>query len=532
MAYGSLIFPPVSTKFIIPLAGAEDRDAAVIGPKAMSLARLIGLGLPVPEAVCVSTAAYRAHLSSHGLRDTIRTALTGFANVRTEPAPSELARLRDAIIEAPLSQELTTEVRTFLPALGGGPVAVRSSATKEDGGDLSFAGQHDSILGVRSDAECLAAIKQCWASLWTDRAYAYRARNGIDHFDVEMAVILQLLIPADVSGVIFTADPVTGSRDRITIEGGFGLGEAVVSGRITPDRFELSRDDLAVRRREIATKTVEFVLDDDGSVQERALAAARADEPCVDDVTAARLGKLGLKAEKAFGFPVDLEWAMYDEEFYLLQARPITTIKHRESIEDRWVWTDANTGEVLPDVMTPMTCSVIMPLVDRLFSVMVGLLGADLTSVPVFGVIAGRVYFNLNTFAALGRHVPGISERTMEELFGGSQDEAIAKGLIEIADEDIPDLKIRWWTAIVRLPRMVASLFTLSPKRGNQFVARVSRDTDDICRAQWRSLDDKQVLDRTRRVLDGIVEDVGFVVLAVGLVYTGSTSGVISAATR
>lgn len=509
-------------RLIIPLAAAEDGDAAAIGPKARGLARMIQLGLPVPEAFCVSSAAYREHLRENGLRGQIEEALAGLEDVHGGRENGALARVRKAIIEAPLAARLGQELKAFVPALGEGPVAVRSSATKEDLDDRSFAGQYDSIIGVTGDAECGEALKKCWASLWTDRAWAYRNRDGIDHLEVEMAVIMQMLIPAEVSGVLFTADPLTRAPDRITIECGYGLGEAVVSGRITPDRIVLERDGLKVCERQIAEQTFELIWEDTSGVGERSIDPPRSTEPCLDERRARSLARLGLKAEKAFGMPLDLEWVTYDGELYLVQARPITTAAPEKTWEDRQVWTNANAGEVMPDVMSPMTSSLLMPLVRRLFTVMGNWAGADLSEAPICGVIAGRVYFNLNVFAGLARRVPVLGKRSMAELLGGRQDAAAALGEIELADEDIPNLDFRWWKAAVRLPRLLLGFITSSPARGRRFLERAGEETEAQWRSEWRTLGDRELLDRARAITDSIIQIDGILFLAIGVVYTMS----------
>ena len=223
--------------------------------------------------------------------------------------------------------------------------AVRSSATAEDLPGRSFAGQYDSHLGVAAPDECVAAIKACWASLWSDRAYEYREKNGIDHLAVDMAVIVQKLVRAEASGVLFTADPVSGARDRIVIESAFGLGEAVVGGRVSPDRVVVAKDELRVVESTVSRKTVEIVprraeglsaaaqagdqparhrrfgqpvcrrtgrrrVPGRRGTVERPVEAERAQMPAVDEVTALRLAVLGARIEKEFGCPQDVEWAV------------------------------------------------------------------------------------------------------------------------------------------------------------------------------------------------------------------------------
>ena len=186
-------------RLVIPLAAIGDGDAAEVGAKAWNLARMLRAGLPVPEGFCVTATAYRQHV------------------------------LTDAPRQAAVSAALAREIQQQLDTLGDTPLAVRSSATAEDLPDHSFAGQHDSFLGVRR-ADCLERIGQCWASLWNERAYAYRQERGYESTDCAMAVVVQEMVPARASGVMFSVDPMRGDSDRIIIEATWGLGEGLVGG--------------------------------------------------------------------------------------------------------------------------------------------------------------------------------------------------------------------------------------------------------------------------------------------------------------
>jgi pyruvate,water dikinase len=507
---------------VIPLDAIRGRDAPSVGAKAANLARMIRFGLPVPPGLCVTGAAYREHVNADRVRSRLQAALAGLGPTSPAKRRAHLADVRSAIVKAPVSSSLRAQLREHRRALGDVPLAVRSSATDEDAPDRSFAGQHDSCLGVVGEAECLQAVKQCWASLWNDRAFEYRRKLATDHLEAVMAVIVQTLVPAEAAGVVFTADPITGQSGWLIIEGGFGLGEPIVSGKAAPDRIVLNKDDLAVSQRTIANKTRQVLLDAKGRVQERAVPPEKAQRPCLEDAVARRLAELALKAEHAFGFPLDLEWAAAGDMVYLLQARPVTTGAAAKSWEDRQVWTNANAGEVLPDVMTPVTESVLIPVVRRLFSTIGGWLGVNLDEVDLFGVIAGRVYFNLNTFAGFGQRVPVLRNRSMSELLGGRQDAAIALGQIEIPQDAIPDLDVSWLRAAVRLPRVLLGFLSHSPRRGQRFVDRAGRDTEAMWQSQWRSLEDGELRDRLTAIINTIADPDGFLYLGVGVVYAMS----------
>jgi pyruvate,water dikinase len=201
----------------------------------------------VPPCFFVTTAAFRGHLDAGDLHSQIDSLLDELGS-ESDRTQSVLEEIRRIIIRSPLDEDLRGQITSAYGRLGTTAIAVRSSATAEDLPGHSFAGQYETILGVTSLEQCLDAIRRCWASLWTERAFEYRRRNGIDHRQVEMAVIVQQQIEPDAAGVAFTIDPL-GSSSRIVIEACAGLGEALVSGRVQPDRFILRKKNIEVIRQ-------------------------------------------------------------------------------------------------------------------------------------------------------------------------------------------------------------------------------------------------------------------------------------------
>jgi phosphohistidine swiveling domain-containing protein len=422
-------------------------EKGLIGPKAASLCTLRRLRLRIPPCFFVTTAAFKRHLDADGLRSQLRM-------------PQErLEEIRKDIVRLPMAEDLREEITSAYHRLGAGVVAVRSSATAEDLPGHSFAGQYETILGVTSQEECLDAVKRCWASLWTERAYEYRRRNGIDHGQVEMAVIVQEQIEPDAAGVAFSLDPIKGSRSRIVIEACAGLGEALVSGRVQPDRFILRKKDLGLIRQEMS-----------------------GDEPSMDLRSAQRLARCVRRIERKLGNPQDVEWAIRDGRIWFLQARPITAIPMPKSWEDRQVWSNTNTGEVVPDVMTPVTWSMIQLLFQPLFRSFLRLVGVDANRAPVAGLVAGRVYFNVNTALAAGRPF-GLGPDNVarfEGVFGGDHMREYRLGQIDISEEDLPDMGFCWPGYILSWPRIVYDLLTHSPKRGQKARARLKVRNDAL----------------------------------------------------
>ncbi|EMY36074.1 pyruvate phosphate dikinase PEP/pyruvate- binding protein, partial [Arthrobacter crystallopoietes BAB-32] len=242
----------MAEQIIGTLADFGARDLAAAGGKGANLGELVRAGFPVPPGFVVTTAAYRLLLDQAGLGTELERLLAapdsrraggvrGRAAEHQGPAGVNGARIRTVFAAAAVPAQLQDRIAAAYRDLGGGPVAVRSSATAEDLPGAAFAGQQDTFLDVEGEAALIRAVADCWASLWTDRAIAYRARNGIDPHEVAIAVVVQRMVPAAAAGVLFTANPVTGERSELVVEAAAGLGEAVVSGQVTPDSYVLDR---------------------------------------------------------------------------------------------------------------------------------------------------------------------------------------------------------------------------------------------------------------------------------------------------
>jgi pyruvate,water dikinase len=483
----------------MPLGAGRLKDVPRIGGKAAQLGELIAAGLPVPSGFVVTTDACQHFMQSdpriaHWLGVLERCDHRDPAALRA--AAEEVRQQLSAIV---VPGAVADAIAAALVPVPGGAWAVRSSATVEDLPEASFAGQHDSFLNMRGCDAVLAAVKRCWLSLFSERAISYRGRKGIAPGRAQMAVIVQELIAADAAGVMFTTDPAGGNSDSILIEAAFGLGETVVQGKVAPDRVEVSRSRLRVVRRDTGLKRVQIVAAKDG-VCEELLPAGKASAPVLDDDTAARLAWLGLEVERLLGGPLDIEWGLCRGDLWLLQARAVTTLPQarESSFEDRQVWTNANAGEVLPDVVTPVTWSLVRLFACDLLDGVSRVCGIRIKFEQALGLIAGRAYFNFNTICALGRRVPGAKDRGMEYLMGGHQDSMVALKQIRISEADLPRIKIRWWKAAVGLPAVVVRFLFYSPRRGNATVDKVRRFNEDLARIEPGLLSDAELLAATR----------------------------------
>lgn len=306
---------------VVDLADIGPDALARVGGKALNLGRMIRAGLPVPDGFCVTTAAYDTVVG-----DQLTTLTTALAAADSDER-SRLAELaRRMVTQAPVPDELAAAITACYVSLGVDvPVAVRSSATAEDLPGASFAGQQDTYLNVVGAESVLAATRRCWASLWTERAVSYRATQGIDHAGVSLAVVVQRLVDAEVAGVMFTANPVTGSRRQLVIDASPGLGESVVSGAVNPDRFVLDAASGQTVEQRLGDRTTAVSSVAGGGT--RTIDLAPTHEPCLHPEQLAALTGLARQVAGVYDLPQDTEWAIdAGGTAWLTQARPITTL--------------------------------------------------------------------------------------------------------------------------------------------------------------------------------------------------------------
>jgi phosphoenolpyruvate synthase/pyruvate phosphate dikinase len=329
-----------------------------VGGKALGLGRLLQHAADVPPGFVVTTDAYRDWVAVRGLeRDLERMLQVATDHVGQAAASRDIQALFE---RAELPDDLAGEVGRAYAELDPGPgplVAVRSSATAEDTAEASFAGQQETYLGVRGIESVTRHIARCWASLFTPQAISYRQRLGVPSSAVAMAVLVQRMVHAEVSGVMLTVDPVTGDRSQIAIEAALGLGQPVVGGELTPDRYSVDKVTLEIRSRTIVAQPFADRLDPaGGGVRRDELPEAEAGASCLTDAEVVRLAEIGKRTEQALGGSVDMEWALGPgpegpRHLYLLQARPET------------VWSVREAEPVAPPATTA---------VDRMVSMMLG----------------------------------------------------------------------------------------------------------------------------------------------------------------
>ena len=375
-----------------------------VGGKGMSLAKLTRAGLPVPGGFHVTTEAYRQFVTANDLQPKIIDALR-MVDIAI-PASLETAShsiyelFEHSHIPAEVSDAIVDAYQAFEDHHA--VVAVRSSATAEDLPDASFAGQQETFLNIHGVDEVLDAVKDCWASLWTARAIAYRIQNRIDQNTVALAVVVQKLVFADAAGILFTANPITGKRDEAVINAAWGLGEAIVGGAVTPDTITVSKPKGKVIHRETTEKQVMTIRTEQGT-QEQPVPDSLRKKPVLSDGQAARLARLGIQIEELYGMPMDIEWTLAAGKFAIVQARPITSLPEAPlewtlPAVDAIVMARGSFAEFVPDPVSPLFATLAVPIArDATQKMMMDLIGIKDKDNYLFEVVNGYVYVGIKS---------------------------------------------------------------------------------------------------------------------------------------
>ena len=325
-----------------PFERLSRADVDYAGGKGANLGELTAAGFPVPGGFVVGAPAYAAFCDGNGLRRRIEERLAAIDVDDTEQLERAAAEVRELVEAEPLPAELAAAIGDAYDGLARAagdpetPVAVRSSATAEDTESASFAGMNETLLNVRGREAVLDAVRRCWSSLFGARTIYYRAKRGFGQADMDIAVVVQRQISSARSGVMFTIDPASGATDRLIVEGAFGLGESVVSGSVSPDRYVVGKDKLAILRREVRRKELTIEPNRDGGTTTRELGEHEAERPVLSDEEVQRVADLGVRIEAHYGAPQDTEWAVDPKgAIWMLQSRPVTAIGGEPLAEPR-----------------------------------------------------------------------------------------------------------------------------------------------------------------------------------------------------
>jgi pyruvate,water dikinase len=315
--------------------GLDDRPK--VGGKGGSLGELHRAGISVPPGFVVRTEAFEGFIAALERRAPVRACVAGLAADELDGMRAVAGELRTRIEEAPLPADLQQEIRDAYGRLGESgltpSVAVRSSATTEDAADASFAGLQDTYLWVAQADLVMGKIRSCWASLYSPESLSYRRRLAIAESTVAMAVVVQTMVDARTAGVMFTRSPVSGDRSVITIEAAWGLGSALVSGEVTPDRWVVGKITGEISVRDISDKAIRHAQSPAGGVEELAVEQSLRREPCLSDEELQSLRAIGRQVERHYGRPQDIEWAIdrHTREILLLQSRPETVWSNKDN---------------------------------------------------------------------------------------------------------------------------------------------------------------------------------------------------------
>jgi rifampicin phosphotransferase len=392
--------------YVLGFQEIDQTQVAVVGGKGARLGELSRIeGIRVPAGFCVTTDAFQRIMAEAPSIDDQLDRLS-----RLKPDDREAIRalslgVRRTLEGIAIPDDLAAAITRALARLGEqAACAVRSSATAEDLPTASFAGQQDTYLNVMGPAAILQHVSRCWASLFTERAVTYRLRNGFDHRKVHMAVVVQQMVFPQAAGILFTADPVTGNRKVASVEASFGLGEALVSGLVNADVYKV-RDGEVVAKT-VATKQLAIHASPEGGTQEQAIEPERQEQPALTDAQVVRLVELGRRIEACFGRPQDIEWCLVDDDFQIVQSRPITTLFPipASGDEENHVYVSVGHQQMMTDPMKPLGLSVWQLTTPRPMSEAGGRLFVDVTQ--ILGSPASRA----GLLEALGKSDPLIRD--------------------------------------------------------------------------------------------------------------------------
>ena len=401
--------------YVLGFQEIDQTQMAIVGGKGAHLGELSRIeGVRVPAGFCVTTDAFRRIMAEAPSIDERLDRLSRLNPGDREAIRTLSAEIRRTLEGIAIPDDLAAAITLALARLGEqAAYAVRSSATAEDLPAASFAGQQDTYLNIVGPAAILQHISRCWASLFTERAVTYRLRNGFDHRKVHMAVVVQQMVLPEAAGILFTADPVTSNRKVASVEANFGLGEALVSGLVNADAYKVREGEVVAKA--IATKQRAIRALPAGGTQEQAIDPARQEQPALTDAQAVRLAQLGRRIEAHFGRPQDIEWCLADDEFQVVQSRPITTLFPIPAAGDRenHVYVSVGHQQMMTDPMKPLGLSLF-----------------QLTALPPMHEAGGRLFVDVTE----GLASPASRAGLLEVL--GKSDPLIRDALQTILERD------------------------------------------------------------------------------------------------
>jgi len=411
--------------YVLDLEEIDQTQAALVGGKAAHLGELSRIeGIRVPAGFCVTTTAFQRIVAEGLSLDEPLDRLSHLKPQDREAIGGLSAEIRRTIEGIVMPDDLATAITRALTRLGEQDAyVVRSSATAEDLPDASFAGQQDTYLNVITPRSVVEHVKRCWASLFTHRAVSYRLRNGIDHRSISMAVVVQRMVSPHAAGILFTADPITGNRKVASVEATFGLGEALVSGLVNADVYKVRDGEIVART--IATKRLAIEASPAGGTRQHTIAPERQQQPVLPDAHVVRLEQLGRQIEAHFGCPQDVEWCLDQNDFQIVQSRPITTLFPIPAAADgqNHVYVSVGHQQMMTDAMKPLGISV-----------------RQLTAATPMHEAAGRVFVDVSRSLASSAGRAGLLSvlGKSDPLIGDALQTIIDRGFIPLLPDGEP----------------------------------------------------------------------------------------------
>ena len=488
--------PQTAASLVLGLDEVGDGQRAAVGGKAANLAILFRAGMPVPRSFCVTTAAFDQFLASFAGRTRLSELLSRGSTARIDQLAELSREAQSCLAPSVVPPAVRDAVLAAWRELGDGrSCAVRSSATVEDAPERSFAGQFESLLNVRGAEALLEAIKSCWLSLFSERALVYLARQRVPVEKVKMAVLVQEMVAAEFSGVAFSADPLSGATNRLVVEWVPGLGDVLVQGTREPKRMVIEKKTRRVLERGHASDLL-------------------------PETVQGHLLELAVQAERLFGTPQDIEWACRDGEAWLLQARPITTLRPSTEAEVE-IWSNLNAVENMPDVLTPLMWSLLDYILHRHLGPLLKIAGVDPVSERGLGLVAGRVYMNVGVVLKILRCLPGFRRDRLAWLMGGHQD-ALMDALERQSGAASPSLRVRI-AALLRVMQLAAGFLWVAQWRsGRACLAWLTAWADRFAQLDCQQLSADELFGRLNSVEADLLRHLPVPVLfGSGLIFHG-----------
>ena len=377
-----------------------------VGGKSINLARLCQKDFCVPQGFCLNIEAYKRFIGENNLNATIEELLTSSELNEYKRIEQRAKKIRNLIKHSEIPQEIIEEIKKARTLLDCERFVIRSSAIAEDLEDASFAGQYDSYLNLRELEEILYHIKKCYASLWTTRAISYRIKNNIPPKDIAIAILVQEMVPSQVSGVLFTVNPISGNKSEMLIESNFGLGESIMSGKTTPDQFIVKWNENKSSSIEILNKQIgkkDCIIEpntENGKygTKEVSISVKKAKQPSLSKAQLKKLVQIGKRIEEAFEAPQDIEWAIdKDDKLHILQTRPITNLgkEYKDDRGDEW-YTRGYSDDYWNDPVSPLFFDLLGNQLTKVVNIELNsIMGYKRMEAKLLKLHKGHVYFNL-----------------------------------------------------------------------------------------------------------------------------------------